>query len=249
MKQKSSKLPFILITLVISICIHNYSVAAQPERYSGTKSQEVSEVDSVPVLLKHLPEYENVLGSAVFITDVAVLRSTLGDRPVFDLVDFSAGTEAVTANYPAGRLMIIEYATPQGSSFADENFQKLLAGITSEPPIVYRRIGNYNAFVFDAADQAAANALLNEVEYSKNVQWLGEDPFLIGKLERYFAVTGRDVAISTVLWILMWAGIVLVIGVASGFLFFQYRERKRAGRTAFSDAGGLTRLNLDELSE
>lgn len=244
MKQK---LPIILFTLFLSICIHVYSVAAQQERYNGAKSQEISEVDGVPVLLKHLPEYENVRSSAVFVTNVEGLRRALGERPVFDLVDFSAGTEAVTANYPAGKLLIIEYANPQGSTFADENFQKRLAATPA--PIVYRRIGNYSAFVFDAADQGAAIALLDQIEYGKTVQWLGEDPYLLAKLERYFAITGRDVAISTVLWILMWASIVLVIGVASGFAFFQYRERQRAGRAAFSDAGGLTRLNLDDLSE
>jgi len=34
-----------------------------------------------------------------------------------------------------------------------------------------------------------------------------------------------------------------------GIWYFRYREKKRAGMTAFSDAGGLIRLNLDDLSE
>ncbi|MGH9947188.1 MAG: hypothetical protein ACRD6X_08325 [Pyrinomonadaceae bacterium] len=238
-----------LVAAIILFAAASVSVIAQQERYSDVKSQEISESDGVPVLMKHLPEWENVKSSAVFIQDTNALKSTLGSRPVFEFVEFSGGTEAVFANYQAGKLLIIEYTTPQASVYADAKFTTYLAENPSDPPTVYRRIGNYSAFVFDAGDQNAAIGLLDQIAYEKKVQWLGEDPFLLAKIERYFAVTGRDVAISAVLWIVMWLGIVIVVGIASGFLFFNMRERKRASRTAFSDAGGLTRLNLDELSE
>jgi hypothetical protein len=78
---------------------------------------------------------------------------------------------------------------------------------------------------------------------------LGEDPFLLQKLERYMVTTSRDIMISTVLWILVVLGSALLTGVTAGFIFFYVRDHKRATRTAFSDAGGLTRLNLDGLSE
>jgi hypothetical protein len=55
--------------------------------------------------------------------------------------------------------------------------------------------------------------------------------------------------LSTVLWILMGLGIALLAGIAAGLIFFRIRDQRRASRTAFSDAGGLTRLNLDGLSE
>lgn len=225
------------------------SVIAQQERYNGKKSQETSESDGLPVLLRHLPEWENVKGSAVFITDADGLKAAVGERPISDLVDLSGGTEAVSAKYAAGTLLIMEYTNPQASTFADQNFQKRLAETPANPQIVYRRIGNYNAFVFDAADQAAANALLDQVKYEKSVQWLGEDPFMLQKIERYFAQTGRDVAISTVVFILLIFGITIASGIAVGVLYFRYRESQRAHMSAFSDAGGLTRLNLDDLSE
>ena len=41
---------------------------------------------------------------------------------------------------------------------------------------------------FDAADQAAANALLDQVKYEKTVQWLGKDPYLIQQAEGVFDV-------------------------------------------------------------
>jgi len=115
--------------------------------------------------------------------------------------------------------------------------------------VVYKRIGNYNAIVFGASDPVAAEALLGKIEYGKSVQWLGEDPFYLDRFGRYVALTGRDVAISTILFILGIFATAIMIGVGVGYAFFRVRENERAHRTAFSDAGGLTRLNLDELSE
>ena len=48
------------------------------------------------------------------------LNNALGVRAVFDLIDFSSGTEVVTAPYKTGKLLIMEYTTPHGSVDADE---------------------------------------------------------------------------------------------------------------------------------
>ena len=236
---------FILIIAVMLGGTLSYSAAGQQ---NGYKSQETSDKDGVPVLLKHLPDWEEVKSQAVFIQDKETLRNAVGTRPELDLIDLSGGTEAVSAHYPAGKLLIVEYATPQASIAADTAFQKFL---TDNPlaSTVCRRVGNYSVFVFDPTDANAAKELAGRVKYEKTVQWLGEDPFLMQKLERYFAQTGRDVAISTVLWIALILGITLATGIAAGIVYFRYRESQRASRTAFSDAGGMTRLNLDDLSE
>lgn len=208
------------------------------------KSQEVSEVDGLPVIVKHLPEWEKVRDQAKVTNSVADLRNELGAQPVLDAIELSGGSEAVTAVYPEGKILLIEFPTPQGSSEADAAIQARLS-----ESVVYRRIGNYNAFVFESTDAVAAAALLDQIKYEKSVQWLGEDPFFLQKFERYVAMTGRDVAISTVLFILAIFGTTILIGVATGVFYFRFREQQKIGRTAFSDAGGLTRLNLDELSE
>jgi hypothetical protein len=213
------------------------------------KSGEISDVEGIPVIIKHLPDWENSQSRAVFATTVPELKAALGDRTVLDLVDFAGGTEAATAPYEAGRLLIVEYMNPQLATEADAKFTAHLAQDPSDPPVVYRRIGNYSAFVFDAADPEAAAGLLDQVKYEKSVQWLGKDPFLLEKFERYFAITGRDVALATVLWIVSGFASAIVIGVITGFIFFRYREKGRATQHAYSDAGGLTRLNLDGLSE
>ncbi len=217
--------------------------------FAQFKSQEVSEEDGVPVLIKHLPDWENARNRAVHTNNVNDLRGALGARPVFDLIDFAGGTEAVTAPYDAGKLLIIEYTTPQASIEADNLFKQRLAEIPQNPPTLYRRIGNYNAFIFDVANEAAANALLDQVKYEKTVQWLGEDPFYQQKADRFFAIRAADIFLSTALLIV--GGVVLAIftGIGVGLVFFRMRQQERASMTAFSDAGGMTRLNLDELAE
>ena len=212
------------------------------------KSQEISEADGLPVILHHLPEFETVRNSAIFIRSQDGLRSAIGDRTLLANVSFEAGTEAATARYDAGQLLIIEYMTPQAASEADGQFLNL---ITADPTAatVYKRIGNYSVFVFDGTDANAAMALADSVKYQKSVQWLGEDPFLIQRFERYFAITAGDVVVSTIIWVSMVFGLAISLGILCGFLYFRFREKQRRRFTAFSDAGGLTRLNLDDLSE
>jgi len=53
------------------------SAFAQQERYSGAKSQETSDADGLPVLLKHLPEWETAKENATFITDANGLSSPI----------------------------------------------------------------------------------------------------------------------------------------------------------------------------
>jgi hypothetical protein len=228
------------------ICILFLSVAGSSAQF---KSQEVSEDDGVPVLIKHLPDWENARNRAMHTNNVDDLRAALGASPVLDVIDFAGGTEAITAPYDAGKLLIVEYTNPQSSIEADALFKQKLAETPPSPPIVYRRIGNYNAFVFDAADETAANALLDQIKYQKTVQWLGEDPRKQEKYERFVAIRAADIFFSTTLWIVGGLGLALFTGIVAGLLFFRLREQQRATMTAFSDAGGMTRLNLDELSD
>ncbi len=238
-----------LICLLWMLPLAANSVSAQDISYGDpVRSQEISETDGLPVILHHLPEFETVRDSAVFINSRERLRSAVGDRPVLANVSFEAGTEAATARYAAGQLLIIEYMTPQAASEADGRFLEL---IVADPAAatVYKRIGNYSVFVFDGNDANAAMALADNVKYQKSVQWLGEDPFLIQKFERLFAITAGDVVISTIIWVSMVFGTAISLGILCGLLFFRFREKQRRRFRAFSDAGGLTRLNLDDLSE
>ncbi len=231
--------------LVGLILLPAFCVIAQssPE---GFKSQEVSETDGIPVLVKHLPDWESVRHKAIITNNTSDLKKEIGQHPLLDLIDLSGGAEAVTAPYPAGKLLIVEFTNPQASIFTDAQVTQKLS---ESPAVAYKRIGNYNVFVFDTADQSAAVRLIDQVRYEKNIQWLGEDPFLLKKLERYFVTTTRDIFISTTIVIVGGIGTAILTGLLAGFFYFRFQEQKRAGRRAFSDAGGLTRLNLDDLSE
>ena len=236
---------FVSVFIILLIVCGTF---AQSNSSSQPKSQEVDDKEGIPVLTKHLPGWETARNSAVYIMSPDDLRKALGDRPVFDLIDFAGGTEAVTAPYPQGKLLIIEYSTPQASVDADNKIKQRLVEVGQSQPIFYRRIGNYNAFIFDGTDETAANALLDQIKYQKEVQWLGTDPFAFKRAERAFIETTSDLFVSTTLAIVGGIGGSVLIGLFVGLLFYFISMRKRAGMEAFSDAGGMTRLNLDGLS-
>ena len=233
---------FLILVLSASLIWAGGVVSAQDQK--KYRSQEISDSDGLPVLLKHLPEWEAAQSRASFANNVDDLKNAVGERPVLNVIDFPKGTEAVTADYPVGRLLIIEFMTPQASIDADVKITQWLAE-NPNSRIEYRRIGNYNAFVFDATDLSDAKVLLSEVKYEKDVQWLGEDPFLFKKLERHFAVTTADIFLSTFKAIALGIGFCLIAGIAAGFLYFRFREKRRGQMREFTDAGGMVRLNLD----
>ncbi|MDI1242162.1 MAG: hypothetical protein PSX80_09610, partial [bacterium] len=177
------------------------------------QSQEVSEVDGVPVLIKNLPDWESVRGQAKITNSIEEIRREFGNPGVLAGVDLNGGAEAAYAPYGEGRLLLIEHPTPQGAVAADAAIQ---SGLAEAPGVVYKRIGNYSALVFGVSDPVAAEALMGKIEYGKKVQWLGEDPFLLQKFERYIATTGRDVALSTVFFILGIFTTAILLGVAGG---------------------------------
>ena len=230
------------------IALVAFVVLAPVSMHAQFKSLEVSETDGLPVLIKHLPEWEKVKDQAKLTNSVADLKLTLGQRPVLDVIEMSAGAEAAIVDYPVGRLLLIEHHTPQFASSNDEAISAKLAE-TGDKSTIYKRIGNYNALMFDAADPAAAEALIGQIKYEKAVQWLGEDPFFVSRVERYLIGSTGDVLVSTALFIVMCMAGAIGVGLVGGYVYFSKREQRRLARSAFSDAGGLTRLNLDELTE
>lgn len=205
--------------------------------------------DEIPILVQHLPNWQAILSRAFYAVTLNGLKSIVPNQPVLDAVDFEGGTEAVAASYGPSQLLIVEFATPQ---FAGDNDQRIAAKIQElktrgQPsPTAYRRVGNYSVFVFNASDEQTANKLIDQVKYQKVVQWLGEDPHLYEKLERYLTNTTGGVLIA----VLESSGVSLLIclglGGIIGALLFRHRRAQQAA--LYSDAGGSVRLNLDELS-
>lgn len=217
----------------------------------ASQPQEVFVVEDTgpvsPALVQHLPDWKNV--QSVYIRSSDDLRKTLGERAVFNLISFEGGTEAATANYNAGKLLLVEYSTPQFSIDADNRIKQFYTENPPTPPVYFRRVGNYEVFVFDSSDETAANELIDQVKYQKTVQWLGEDPHIYEKAERAYLKTTGEMFVSTIISIFLGLAFAICTGISIGMFIFYLRKQKRASMSAFSDAGGMVRLNLDELSE
>ena len=223
----------------------------------------------IPVLVKHLPQWETTSKSAVYSVSlddlkyaVTSLRQDRSDPKsdakvdankqggtVLDVLTFDGGTEAVAANYGQTQLVIVEFTTPQFSIDNDSRVWTKIAELKSQGqsiPNAYRRVGNYSVFVFNAPDEKTANGLVEQVKYEQVVQWLGDDPHLADRLQKYFTQTSAGVLVA----VLKSSGLSLVlclaIGGVIGALLFRHRRAQRSA--AFSDAGGSIRLNLDELT-
>ncbi len=115
-------------------------------------------------------------------------------------------------------------------------------------PTAYRRVGNYSVFVFNAPDEQTAKQLIDQVKYQQVVQWLGNRPDNLAARQREFIETTLGVFVSVV----KASGIAIVLCVAVGgflgALLFSRRRARQAETQAYSDAGGMLRLNIDELS-
>jgi len=209
--------------------------------------QEVSESDNVPVIMKHLPDYENVKKKAVFVSNAEEFFKAAGNAPVAQSISFTPGTEAAIADYDAGKLAIVEFTSPQIATDADEKIKARLDEATASGQSIpaYRRVGNYAVFVFSPKDDAAASALIDQVKYEKVVQWLGRNPNIQQKMERDTVRTTSEVVLNAIQitgYILLFT---VTIGGFAGFMVFRSRNRQRLQADTYTDAGGMTRLNLE----
>lgn len=207
--------------------------------------------DDVPVLVKHLPGWENAQPQVLYAVNQTTLKDQFRDQLVFDSVSFDGSAEAAVASYGAQKLVVIEFNT---ASLATDNNQRITARLEElrnqgQPvPSAYRRVGNYAVFVFDAPDEQAANQLIDQVKYQQVVQWLGENPFSYEQATREFTETTLGVFVSVV----KTSGLALVacltVGGFFGALLFRFRRAQQRSAEAYTDAGAMLRLNLDEMT-
>jgi len=207
----------------------------------------------IPVLVKHLPNWQPTGTRSSYAVTLNGLKKLVLNQSSLDAVSFEGGTEAVTANYGQSQLVIVEFTTPQFASYNDRRITakiQELKNVGQSVPTAYRRVGNYSVFVFNAPDEKTANALIDQVKYEQVVQWLGDDPHLYERVQRYVLQKTGGVVIA----VLESSGlsVLLCLGVGGlfGALLFRRRRRARRGHgEAYSDAGGMVRLNLDEVTE
>ena len=210
--------------------------------------------NDIPILVKHLPNWETVQPHTAYVVSSQGLKHLLPQQRVLDVVSFEGSAEAALANYDAGKLLIIEFNTAQIASDNDWNIKTKInelraAGENANSlPSAYRRVGNYSVFVFGAPSEAVANELIDQVKYQQVVQWLGNDPYAYERATREFTETTLGVFVSVV----KASGLALVtclaVGGFFGALLFTRRRARQRSVEAYSDAGGMLRLNLDEMT-
>jgi len=219
-----------------------------------TLARAVAEVlprgeEDVPVLVKHLPDWERAQHSAQYFRTHETLRSAI-PTPILDAVSFD-GAEAVSAQYERAQLVIIEFTTPQLATENDKRIVSRLEELRSagQPlPTAYRRVGNYAVFVLNGNSEEAAKHLIDQVKYEQVTQWLGDNPYPLLEAQRRYTETTLGVLVSVV----KASGLALITCFTAGGLFgallFLRRRAQQQSVKAYSDAGGMLRLNLDEMT-
>jgi hypothetical protein len=188
------------------------------------------------------------LGYAV---SLAALQAQAGSRPALDAVSFEGGAEAVTAEYGDARLVVVEFPTPQHAFDADAAVTRRVEELRAagQPvPSSYRRVGNYSVFVFDAPDSAAAEQLVSGVKYEKDVRWLGRNPHGDEIAVRHYTSTMGGVILTTLITTGLAILACLTVGGLIGGAIFLSRRAKHAAQEIYSDAGGMLRLNIEDLN-
>ena len=222
------------------------------DAFAKSFSEMIDKGDAdIPALVKHLPDAEQSLKSALFLPRFASIQRLLPNQTVLSSIETQGDADAAYVQTASGKVLIVEYHTPQ---LAKDNDERIIAKIhelwkLGQPaPIGYRRVGNYSVFVFDAPDEATAKQLIDQVKYEQVVQWLGDNPNILKEAERRYVETTLGVFIA----VLKASGFALVaclgLGGLIGALLFSRRRARQTALEAYSDAGGMLRLNLDQMT-
>ena len=200
-------------------------------------------------LLAELPAASQVEGSARYVPSFESLRRLRPDL-VEDVYRFGAGgADAAVADYvqPGAepfRLVLVDYQTPQLAADAERS---LIAYFEALPPEIrerriLRREGNYMLEATGVTDRAAAQQVLGGVKYSFAIKMLrGENPFdgLNLNTETYKAAM---IFINSFKFVGLGFLGAMMCGLVIGTIVF--RRRKLAAANMFSDAGGMTHLDI-----
>ena len=246
---------------------HVVKLIADKQLDATTRDALISELSAtldkgegdIPVLIKHLPNPEEAQKTAVYLHNFTDLNWWFGPESnsalgapsgVFSAIESGQNADAVFATYGPNKLLLIEFHTPQ---LAADNDRRIIARIQElwklgQPaPTAYQRVGNYSVFVFDAPDEQTAKRLISEIKYEQVVQWLGDNPNIYKEAEKQYINTTLGVLVA----VLKASGYALIaclgLGGLIGGLLFTYRRAQQKAVT-FSDAGGMLRLNLDDLT-
>lgn len=205
----------------------------------------------IPSLAKHLPEWDTARRHSAYAVSPRSLSRAVPGQPALDAISFEGGTEVVAARYGSAQLVIVEFTTPQLATDNDRRIIEKIHDLWKEgkpSPTAYRRVGNYSVFVFNAPNEQTAKQLIDQVKYEQVVQWLGDNPYWLRDAQRHYTETMLGTFVSVVKASGLAAVLCLGIGGLAGAFLFSRRRAQQAAQHGYSDAGGMMRLNIDELT-
>lgn len=219
-----------------------------------------SSLSKSPLLPTYLPEQNKIAASERYVVGAEAVSQISSISDLREAIDFTGGTHAVVADYNNGggkmSVLLIEFQAPQ---FATDGLIKIQQHFNSLSPEeqkkrVLRRIGNYAVEAVNVSDPNAAEELLGQIKYMARVHWEGKGISSIPLQFRPPDPVSLQEAIQTGQFIVAtfyWIGILvlgaILTGIFAGGAFFYWRrsQRRKFGLAdTFSDAGGMTRLNL-----
>lgn len=231
------------------------------ETVAAQMQTDLTSASEPPLLPTYLPEQSKIANSEKYLVGPEAFARIPEISDLKDTIDFTGGTHAAVADYNNGNgkmsIVLIEFQSPQ---FAADGLAKIQAHFNSltqeeQKKRILRRVGNYAVEAVNVSDPNAAEEVLKQVKYMVRVHWEGKnasdiplpfrppDPTALREVIR----TGQFL-VATFYWI----GILLVGAVLSGIFiggaFFYWRRAQRRKFEldgGFTDAGGMTRLNLD----
>lgn len=210
-----------------------------------------------PPLFESLAPALDAAKNAGYATTLHTERYFLGPQAMSDFVDrardiftFAGEAEAVMIECAAPqrekiKLIIVEYHTPQ---FATDSMQQLDGYLESlaeseRARLSVRREGNYIVAAVSADNPDLAAQMVSSIQYPYSVKWLRNplwptnDPFRVRK--------AAEMLLSTFGILGAILGTVLLFGTVFGTTVFL--RRRKSQREAFSDAGGMLRLDIDPM--
>jgi hypothetical protein len=200
-----------------------------------------------PALLESLPSQSQIAGSERYFSGPNALANFV--EHAHEMYPFFGDAQAALASYDQGsgstplKLLIVEYHTPQ---FATDALAQLSPVLESLPPeeqsrLIVKRTGNYIVEAANVIDRERAQALVDSVEYPYTVKWLRnplwptDDPFRVQKAAQMLISTFGLLGL-----------ILLTVGLGgAAFGTTVFLKRRKQQRQAFSDAGGMLRLDID----
>lgn len=223
---------------------------------------ELSSAAEPPLLPTYLPEQSKISNSEKYLVGPEGIGRIAPISDLKNAIDFTGGTHAALADYNHGNgkmsVLLVEFQSPQ---FAIDGLAKMQSHFNSlsqeeQKKRILRRVGNYAVEAVNVSDTKAAEELLKQIKYMVTVHWEGKDVSDIPLPFRPPDPAALREVIQTGHFIVAafyWIGVLLVSTVATGifaggaFFYWRRAQRRKLGlEDGFTDAGGMTRLNLDD---